>query len=1146
MKVLEVEAEIKVNSDGVDKGLQEASNKVSQFAGKTGDADKALKSLTRLTVAGAAGLAAFGAMSVKTGAKFDQSMSQVAATMGVTVDEIQDLRNFAMDMGKTTAFSATEAADALNYMALAGYDADMSMKMLPNVLNLAAAGGIDLARASDMVTDAQTAFGISAERTTQMVDEMAKAASTGNTSVEQLGDAFLVVGGLAKELNGGLVTLSDGTQASVDGLQEMEIVLTAMANAGIKGSEAGTHLRNMIMKLSSPTSDGAKQMEALGVQVFDAEGKMRSLHDIMGDLNSALSTLTQEEKIQAISDLFNARDLSSAEALLAAVEGDWDAIGESILDAKGAAQQMADTQLDNLAGDITLLKSAFEGLQIEVSDKLTPYLRIFVQKLTDLIPHLGEIAGAISPVVAGFAAFSAVVISVRVVIPALIQNVANFFALLAANPIALAIGLMAGLAVMVYRLATHFGELYTKADESAEGIRNLNRATESTVTAFAKADAAAGHALESIESKLRVMGVELAARSGENGTVSGEAFVQGHIQSLYEIDPQLAQIMATLTNTSVSMSGENGALSGDAYVSSYDISALDPEVAAVLEQVGATTTSLSQQNAQSGVNAYTAEWSNGQVPAAVQGAMGEANSAGQAGAVQFGQVGTSMVSEACANIAASAQQVSSAARGVVVTAFTVANAATSMFVSVGRNIAAGIARGISAGSPAIAAAARSAVSSALAAAKAAAAIASPSRKFRDEVGYFMGLGVAKGLEDSEDEVTKAAVKLAQDTYRNAQEWIRRTAKMDKWSLKDQLEVWQEVQKGFIKGSQQWLDAEEEIFDLRESIAEEHYNNERKRIEKQTKRNHLSLIQQLAEWEKLRDAYEKNSEEYAEIDDKVFDLREDIQDDFRSNVENIWKNIGDIYDKYTDKLTSRIEEIADSYGLFDDVQDRTRLSADELIMNLQRQVNVMGSFYEELDQLAERGASEEMVQQIRDMGPQAIDQLDALLAMTDKQWDKYVSLFGEKQAIANDTALKELAGLREDTSKEILDQLEELNKLYEDNSEVLGETFVTQVAKGIEDSMGAVVQAATNLAREANAAFYSALDIEYKSQVMPFGGSGLGASSAQIVNTIASTNQAAGGTYNINMNIDGTTVARMTFDPLKNYAASKGQPIVAAT
>lgn len=376
----------------------------SDFDSKVGSmVSSGVKKFAALTTVAAGATTAFVGKAVSTGADFDKAMSQVGATMLKTNEEMREevgksssaygdftgnLREFAQFLGENTVFSATQAAEALNFMALAGYNTQESMDMLPNVLSLAAAGGFDLARASDMVTDTQTAFGISAERTTQMVDEMAKAASTGNTSVEQLGDAFLTVGGLAKELNGGMVTLADGTQKPVDGLQELEIALTAMANAGVKGGEAGTHMRNMLLKLASPTKQGMEAFEMLGVSVFDTEGNMRSLKDVFGDLNASMTDLTQEEKLQAISDIFNTRDTASAEALLAAIAQDWDDIGVEILDAEGAAADMSKIQLDNLSGDITLAKSAFEGLQIAISDEVTPSLRGFVQKGTEWIQKL--------------------------------------------------------------------------------------------------------------------------------------------------------------------------------------------------------------------------------------------------------------------------------------------------------------------------------------------------------------------------------------------------------------------------------------------------------------------------------------------------------------------------------------------------------------------------------------------------------------------------------------------------------------------------------------------------------------------------------------------------------------------------------------
>lgn len=395
MTAFELFGVLKLDKSEFEKGLNNAEKNASSFGSKLGNglataAGIGLKAVGAATAA----VTGFGATAVAVGSSFDAAMGGVAATAGKSVDELSaelgevdtayghfsgTLRDFALYMGQNTTFSATEAANALNYMALAGYNTQQSMEMLPSVLSMAAAGSMDLAKASDMITDTQSALGLSFERTGDMVNEFAKAASTGNTSVEQLGEAMLRVGGLGAELNGGFITLADGTQAEVDNVQELEIAFTAMANAGIKGSEAGTHMRNMLLKLASPTDDGAAAFEALGVSIFDSEGKMRSLGAIMEDLGTGLNSLTQADKLQAISDIFNTRDTAAAEALMNAMGQDWDRIGEAILQADGAADEMSKTKLDNLTGDMTLFKSALETAQITINDQLSPTLRQFVQ-----------------------------------------------------------------------------------------------------------------------------------------------------------------------------------------------------------------------------------------------------------------------------------------------------------------------------------------------------------------------------------------------------------------------------------------------------------------------------------------------------------------------------------------------------------------------------------------------------------------------------------------------------------------------------------------------------------------------------------------------------------------------------------------------
>ena len=361
----------KSSIDGAKNTMQELPAKAAEVLKETGEklknvAETVSKAALAAVGAASAAVVAFGKKSVDTGKNFDKSMSQVAATMGKSVDEISELREFAQEMGRTTAFSAKDSADALNYMALAGYDAETSMKMLPNVLNLAAAGDMDLALASDMITDSQSALGLSLDETSQLVDKMAKASSKSNTSVSQLGDAILTVGGTAKKLKGGTT--------------ELATVLGILADNGIKGSEGGTALRNMMNSLISPTDDAIAMLDAMGTSLYDSEGNMRSLNDVFTDLRNGMSGLaTQAEKDQVLTTIFNSRDLKSAEALIANVGDRFNELSTEIDNCSGAADAMAKTQLDNLAGDIILFQSALEGARIAISDHLTPVLRDFVQ-----------------------------------------------------------------------------------------------------------------------------------------------------------------------------------------------------------------------------------------------------------------------------------------------------------------------------------------------------------------------------------------------------------------------------------------------------------------------------------------------------------------------------------------------------------------------------------------------------------------------------------------------------------------------------------------------------------------------------------------------------------------------------------------------
>lgn len=426
-----------------DSGFKKGIGSLKGIAGKM-----ALGITTAIAgVTSALGGAAVAA--TKVGSEFEAGMSQVAATMGMTREEInggskefKKLEAAAREMGATTQFSATQASEALNYIALAGYDADDAVKLLPKTLNLAAAGGLELGYATDIVTDAMSALGLSISDADSFIDQMAKTSQKSNTNVGQLGEAILTVGGTAKDLAGGTV--------------ELNTALGILANNGIKGAEGGTKLRNVITSLTAPTNTAQKAMSALGISAFDAEGNMRPLQDVFKDINLEMANMTTQEKKEWLNTVFNKQDLAAVSGLLAANAvniddistaleaaggpgaefkdniaalgkefdsfsdkqdfvnhvmeqfgltaeqagilyeglksslkgGEWEALAQEIQNSAGAAEEMSKVMIDNLQGDITILKSALEELAISFYQTFDTNLRDSIQSATGYIDNL--------------------------------------------------------------------------------------------------------------------------------------------------------------------------------------------------------------------------------------------------------------------------------------------------------------------------------------------------------------------------------------------------------------------------------------------------------------------------------------------------------------------------------------------------------------------------------------------------------------------------------------------------------------------------------------------------------------------------------------------------------------------------------------
>lgn len=745
---------IGVDASELDKGFDDAESKVKGF-GNTAKGVFAGNLIYDGVKKISGAIVGFAKDSVQAGMDFDKAMSQVQATMLKTDKEMEEsigsvdtayghfegnLRDFAQFLGKNTAYSATQAAEALNYMALAGYDTQESMDMLPNVLNLAAAGNMDLAQASDMVTDAQTALGIAMEDMPQYIDELAKAASTGNTSVEQLGSAFLTIGGLAKEVNGGFVTLADGTEAPVSGIQELEIAMTAMANAGIKGNEAGTHMRNMLMKLSSPTSDGTKALEAMGVAVFDADGKMRSLSDIFGELNVALGDMTQEDKINAISDLFNARDLASAEALLGAIESDWDEIGASILDADGAAAAMAEIQLDNLAGDVTKFQSALEGAQLALSDGLSPALRGFVQTGTGLLSQFTDAftSGGIQGVVdKGIELIDGLASGAQKALPKLIPTamkaVMSFSENLRANAgklvdsglnliMTLSDALIQNIPVFVQTIPTIISNIAGIINDNAPklisaGITLIGNLVQGIIDAWPTI----------VEEFPKIIQAILDVWQAVNWWQIGANIITFIVNGVKGLVSALPSALKSIGEAGINViKGINWAAAGKAII----------------------------QFILNGVKALVSS-----IPSAL--AVMARNGMSKVTNVNWASVGRTVINKIKSGVSSLVSSIPSKLKEI-------ANNAKRKFSeiswsSVGSNIVSGIVKGIANGAGSIASAAKDAARNAFNAAKNLLKISSPSKLFRDEVGKMISLGMAEGITDGEDDVDDAVGGLVDTT-----------------------------------------------------------------------------------------------------------------------------------------------------------------------------------------------------------------------------------------------------------------------------------------------------------------------------------------------------------------------------------------------
>lgn len=389
MNVMELFVTLAIKDTAYKQGLKDAEGNASSSTSKIGGAFKTVGKVAKTAMAaGSAAAAAFTKTSIDSGMNFDTAMSQVAATMGTTVDKIGNVEAKAEEMGRTTKYTATEAAEGMNILAQAGLSADEQISGIGTVLNLASAGAMSLEESASYTAGAVKGFGDSMSNASYYADLMAKGATLANTDVRGLGEAF----------SGSAATAKNYGQAA----DSVTLSLLRLAEQNVTGSEASTALNRAMADLYTPTDDASKALDQLGVSAYKSNGEAKDFNDLVDELNGSLQGMTAEQKNNALATIFTTQGLQAFNKMTASSDATVQKFWKGIQDSSGSAAQQAATQLDNLQGDITLLSSATEGLQLAFYNTFSGTIRGAIKGITSEVSGLAEamesggISGALS------------------------------------------------------------------------------------------------------------------------------------------------------------------------------------------------------------------------------------------------------------------------------------------------------------------------------------------------------------------------------------------------------------------------------------------------------------------------------------------------------------------------------------------------------------------------------------------------------------------------------------------------------------------------------------------------------------------------------------------------------------------------------
>lgn len=1085
MNVMELFVTLAIKDTAYKKGLKDAEGNASSSTSKIGGVFKAVGKVAKTAmVAGSAAAVAFTKTSIDAGMNFDTAMSQVAATMGTTVDKIGNVKAKAEEMGRTTKYTATEAAEGMNILAQAGLSADEQISGIGTVLNLASAGAMSLEESASYTAGAVKGFGDSMSNASYYADLMAKGATLANTDVRGLGEAFSGSAATAKNYG----QTADGVTLS----------LLRLAEQNVTGSEASTALNRAMADLYTPTDNASKALNQLGVSAYKSNGEAKDFNDLVDELNGSLQGMTAEQKNNALATIFTTQGLQAFNKMTASSDTTVQKFWKGIQDSSGSAAQQAATQLDNLQGDITLLSSATEGLELAFYNTFSGTIRGAIKGITSEVGGLAEamesggVSGAFSKLAQDAINFSGQLPGLTKVggdlinglISGVSQNSGGITSAVSQLLNNLASTISTGLSVLT---SVGVNLLTTIASGMAQGIPNFLAQALPMLTQFsAQLRANAGQLIDA--------GLQLILNIAQG--------IANSLPTLITYAPQIVTNIANIINDNAPKLIATG-LKIIVTLGSGIIQAIPSLIASIpqiIQAIVAVVTAFNwvslggkvTKGLASGIKKMlgSAKGAAKSVATGIKGALQSLpstlkslGSKGVQGLKSAFSAGVGALRGVAKNIvSAIAQAISSLPSKLLGFARKAVSGIKGAFKAgwsaVGKNVVSGIANGISGGVGAVISAAKRVAQRALSAAKSALGIHSPSRKFRDEVGKQIVAGMALGITKNTKKATSAGTKLANAVYKSVSKTQKKkSGKQFSQALVNAAST--KVTK--LKNSNKISEKQEALY--------------WKTILKHAKKGTAAYRSALSKFTSAKKTYNKDVKK--------------LNTTFKSDISNVQKqlisDIQAVVKTYDDAVTSRKDALFSATKLtsaFSLNKSTADMDSDTILDNLQTHVDGLTDYSNTLEKIKKRlGSSNRAIYDdltsydVTDTGF-----LEAVANMTDKEFSEFVKLYNKKSSIALKEAVSENDVLKASTETQIKtliknagDQVQKLEDAYNKNlkklgsktranAKKIGENIVKGMSKGIKSQYSELNNAVKSIMKSVVSTSKKSLQIKSPSRV----------------------------------------------------------------